>query len=229
MSHYEEQYAEFGPNWLNAEFSALCVELNKAVANKDPKKFAEAEKKLAELPLTGHVDVTDTEDGQEVTITLDGKADSHEEKIKPDLDREVHELLHPHAHDSHEERIKPDWDTSATTLPDEDTTTGPMVPPFASKYVIGDKSIYDRFDLEEKIQNVWITSDDLNTILFRVLDDLDGPPSEDQLSNLLIGLQEMHDSRCKELMNVFETMIHDNCFGDRDEAKGVHCPLKETL
>lgn len=204
MSHYEEQYAEFGPNWLNAEFSALCVELNKAVANKDPKKFAEIEKKLAELPLSGHVDVTDTEDGQEVTVTLDGQADSHEE------------------------RIKPDWDTSATTLPDEDTTTGPMVPPFASKYVIGDKSIYDRFDLEDKIQNVWITSEDVDTILFRVSDDPDGPPSEDQLANLLIGLKEMHDSRCRKLMHVFETMIHDNCFGDKYNAKGVHCPLREN-
>tara|TARA_B100000949_G_scaffold93403_2_gene83379 strand:+ start:6714 stop:7298 length:585 start_codon:yes stop_codon:yes gene_type:complete len=194
MSHYEEQYAEFGPNWLNAEFSALCVELNKAVANKDPKKFAEIEKKLAELPLSGHVDVTDTEDGQEVTVTLDGQADSYEE------------------------RIKPDWDA-----------TDSMVPPFASGHVTEDESTYDRFDLEDKIQNVWITSEDVDTILFRVSDDPDGPPSEDQLANLLIGLKEMHDSRCRKLMHVFETMIHDNCFGDKYNAKGVHCPLKEKL
>ena len=44
MGHYDEQYAEFG---------ALCDELNKAVENKDPKKFAEAEKKISELPNTG--------------------------------------------------------------------------------------------------------------------------------------------------------------------------------
>jgi len=162
MSHYEEQYAEFG---------ALCDDLNKAVDNNDPKKFAEAEKKLAELPLSGHVDVTDTEDGQEVTVTLDGQADSHEE------------------------RIKPDWDA-----------TDSMVPP--------DESLYDRYNLEDKIQNVWTTSEDLDSILFRVSDDPDGPLSEDQLVNLLIGLKEMHDSRCRELMYVFETMIHDNCFND---------------
>jgi hypothetical protein len=62
----------------------------------------------------------------------------------------------------------------------------------------------DRFELEDKIQNVWTTSEDLDTILFRVSDDPDGPPSEDQLANLLIGLKEMHDSRCRELMHVFE-------------------------
>ena len=122
MGHYEEQYAEFG---------GLCDELNKAVENKDPKKFAEAEKKISELPNTDHVDVSD-------------------------------------------------------------------------------KPRYDRFNLEEKIQTVWNTSEDLDSILFRVSDDPDGPPTEDQLVNLLIGLKEMHDSRCRELMYVFETMIHDN-------------------
>ena len=121
MGHYDEQYAEFG---------ALCDELNKAVENKDPKKFAEAEDKIAGFPNTGHVDVE--EDPQ-----------------------------------------------------------------------------YDRFDLEDKIQNVWSTSVDLDSILFRVSDDPDGTLTEDQLANLLIGLKEMHDSRCRELMYVFETMIHD--------------------
>jgi hypothetical protein len=124
MGHYEEQYAEFG---------ALGDDLNKAVENKDPKKFAEVEKKIAELPNTGYVDV-------------------------PDNPR------------------------------------------------------YDRFNLEDRIQNVWNTSEDLDSILFRVSDDPDGSPTEDQLANLLIGLKEMHDSRCRELMYVFETMIHDDCF-----------------
>ena len=133
MGHYEEQYAEFG---------GLCDELNKAVENKDPKKFAEAEKKISELPNTGHFDVPD-------------------------------------------------------------------------------KPRYDRFDLEDKIQNVWNTSEDLDSILFRVSDDPDGPPTEDQLANLLIGLKEMHDSRCRELIYVFETMIHDNYHLFNDKNNGT--------
>jgi hypothetical protein len=152
MSHYEEQYAKFG---------ALCDDLNKAVDNNDPKKFAEAEEKMTKLPNTGHVDVTE----DDVTET-------------------------------------------------------------AARISLNDESTYDRFNLEDKIQNVWATSEDLDSILFRVSDDPNGPPSEDQLINLLIGLKEMHDSRCRELMYVFETMIHDNCFGDKD--KGVPCPLREN-
>ena len=60
-----------------------------------------------------------------------------------------------------------------------------------------------KYDLEDKIQNVWNTSEDLDSILFRISDDPDGPPTEDQLVNLLIGLKEMHDSRCRELMYIF--------------------------
>ena len=124
MSHYEEQYAQF---------SETCNELNEAVENNDLKKYEEAEKKIAEMPNTGHFDVPD-------------------------------------------------------------------------------KPRYDRFNLEDKIQNVWNTSEDLDTILFRISDDPNGPPTEDQLVNLLIGLKEMHDSRCRELMYIFETMVHDNYF-----------------
>jgi len=145
MGHYEEQYAEFGE---------LCDELNKAVENKDPKKFAEAEEQIAELPNTGHVDVTED-------------------------------------------------DVIFQTLRASET---------AARISLNDEPQYDRFNLEDKIQNVWNTSEDLDSILFRVSDDPDGPPTEDQLANLLIGLKEMHDSRCRELMYVFETMVHDKCF-----------------
>ena len=38
---------------------------------------------------------------------------------------------------------------------------------------------YDRFNLEEEIQKVWSTEEDLNTILYRIMDAHEGPPSED--------------------------------------------------
>ena len=67
---------------------------------------------------------------------------------------------------------------------------------------------YDRFNLEEEIQNVWQTKDDLNAIAERHYDDPDGPMSADELSNVLIGLSELHETRMKKLWKVFETMIH---------------------
>ena len=66
---------------------------------------------------------------------------------------------------------------------------------------------YDRFNLEEEIQNVWQTKDDLTAITERLYDDPDGPMTEDELSNVLIGLSELHETRMKKLWRVFETMI----------------------
>ena len=71
---------------------------------------------------------------------------------------------------------------------------------------------YDRFDLENEIMNVWHTKDDLDVITERFLDAPDGPMTEDEVGNLLIGLSAMHEIRCKKLFLVFETMIHENCF-----------------
>ena len=68
---------------------------------------------------------------------------------------------------------------------------------------------YDRFNLEEEIQNVWQTADDLDTVLYRIMDAKDGPPTEDEITNMLIGLKEIHKSRCLKLMDVFESMVEN--------------------
>ena len=70
---------------------------------------------------------------------------------------------------------------------------------------------YDRFNLEAEIMSVWNTKDDLQSITSRMMDDPD-PMSEDDITNVLIGLSELHDIRCKKLFNVFETMVKNNCF-----------------
>ena len=72
--------------------------------------------------------------------------------------------------------------------------------------------MYDRFNLEEEIQNVWHTEEDLDTILYRIMDAPDGPPSEDEVTNMLIGLKEIHKSRCLKLMDVFESMVENKKF-----------------
>ena len=73
---------------------------------------------------------------------------------------------------------------------------------------------YDRFKLEEEIQNVWQTKDDLNAITERIYDDPDGPMTEDEISNVLIGLSELHETRCKKLWRVFETMVKEKRFNE---------------
>ena len=68
---------------------------------------------------------------------------------------------------------------------------------------------YDRFNLEEEIQNVWQTKDDLNAIAERLYDDPDGPMTEDEIANVLIGLAELHETRCKKLWKVFEAILKE--------------------
>ena len=72
----------------------------------------------------------------------------------------------------------------------------------------------NRFNLEEEIQNVWHTEEDLDTILYRIMDAPGEPPSEDEIANMLIGIKEIHKSRCLKLWDVFETMVKNNCFID---------------
>ena len=87
---------------------------------------------------------------------------------------------------------------------------------------------YDRFNLEEEIQNVWHTKNDLDAIAERVYDDPDGPMTEDQIGNVLIGLSELHDIRCKKLFNVFESMVKNNCFKFEEVDSMLELARKDT-
>ena len=73
---------------------------------------------------------------------------------------------------------------------------------------------YEIFDLESEIMSVWNTKDDLESITSRMMDDPDGPLTEDEIENVLIGLTELHDIRCKKLFNVFESMIKEKRFNE---------------
>ena len=77
---------------------------------------------------------------------------------------------------------------------------------------------YDRFNLEEEMQNVWQTKDDLDSIAERLFDDPNGPMTEDEIGNVLTGLSELHETRMKKLWKVFETMVHEECFVDNDNG-----------
>ena len=87
---------------------------------------------------------------------------------------------------------------------------------------------YDRFNLEEEIQNVWQTKDDLNAITERVYDDPSGPMTEDEIGNVLVGLSELHEMRCKKLWKVFETMVHEECFNEKNNGTKKNKTDKEN-
>ena len=75
--------------------------------------------------------------------------------------------------------------------------------------------MYNRLNLEEEIQKVWNTEEDLDTILYRIMDAPEAP-SEDEITSMLIGLKEIHNSRCIKLWDVFETMVENKKFVDSE-------------
>ena len=87
---------------------------------------------------------------------------------------------------------------------------------------------YDRFNLEAEIMCVWNTKDDLESITHRMMDDPDGPMTEDELTNVLIGLSELHDIRCKKLFNVFENMVKNKNFKENDNDQKENSNKTET-
>jgi hypothetical protein len=53
---------------------------------------------------------------------------------------------------------------------------------------------YTQGDLEDAIQLVWQTSDDLE-LFFKYHGDAPEPMTEDEVSNTLLGLKQLHDMR----------------------------------
>jgi len=76
----------------------------------------------------------------------------------------------------------------------------------------------DRFDLEAEIHNVWDTEKDLDIILYRMMDASE-VPVEDEIENMLMGLKEIHKSRCMKLWDTFEGLVENKCFKHPDEKQ----------
>jgi len=77
--------------------------------------------------------------------------------------------------------------------------------------------MYDRFDLEEEIMNVWQTEDDLDAITHRIMEDPD-PISNKEIANFIISASKLHELRCQKLFDIFEKMVHDNCFINKETS-----------
>jgi hypothetical protein len=64
----------------------------------------------------------------------------------------------------------------------------------------------DRFDFEQQIQKCWMVTDDIGEIAEGVLEhDLNG----EQVTNALIGLQQLYELKFNKLWDMFEHPIMD--------------------
>ena len=64
--------------------------------------------------------------------------------------------------------------------------------------------MFDRFDFEQQIMKVWSITDDLDLLLEGVLEK---DMSKDDISNVLLGLKELHNMRTEKLFDMFELGI----------------------
>lgn len=61
----------------------------------------------------------------------------------------------------------------------------------------------DRFDLESAINDVLYTEKDIDLLLWRIMDSPDGPLTEDDLANYLLGLKTILSLRGEILWNTY--------------------------
>ena len=60
---------------------------------------------------------------------------------------------------------------------------------------------YTHFDLEDAIYKVWQTADDIET-LYMYHGDAEKAMTDDEVANALIGLKQLHEMRCWQLMDM---------------------------
>lgn len=83
----------------------------------------------------------------------------------------------------------------------------------------------DRFDLEQDIMNCWQVVDDIKTLTKRYLD---GPVmSEDEVANVLIGLEALYQMKFEQLFGTFEQCIKNGKFNYDDRIKRIDFLQKE--
>jgi hypothetical protein len=64
-------------------------------------------------------------------------------------------------------------------------------------------------ELEDLIMAAWMTREDIDSVLW-VLLDREKKPTEDELSNLLLGIHSLHDARMTKLFNGYEQVLKTN-------------------
>lgn len=64
----------------------------------------------------------------------------------------------------------------------------------------------DRFDLEQHIMSCWNVCEDIK-VVYSQYDHKS--PSEDEMMNLLIGLEQLYQLKFQQLFDTFETLIRE--------------------
>lgn len=76
--------------------------------------------------------------------------------------------------------------------------------------------------LEDLIMNVWSQKEAIENLRWLLLDSPEGPPSEDDIDNGLLGIQTQLDISCNRLFRAYETVLkewyHNGTSNDSDDS-----------
>ena len=77
-----------------------------------------------------------------------------------------------------------------------------------------------QFDLEQRIMECWMIVDDIRVVYRRHLDG-EKPLTEDELANILIGMEHLYDLKFYNLMSTYEKLLkelHESKVRDNSEV-----------
>ena len=84
-----------------------------------------------------------------------------------------------------------------------------------------------QFDLEQRIMQCWNIIDDIRVVYTRHLDG-EKPLTEDELANILIGMEQLYDIKFYNLFSTFEKFlkeIHESKVRDNSEVLRQEKPI----
>jgi hypothetical protein len=88
---------------------------------------------------------------------------------------------------------------------------------------------FDRFDFEQQIMNCWNVTTDLKDLTEEVIE---GNLSKDQISNVLMGLEQLYQIRFDKLFRMFEQGLKEGAFEitkTEDEVQDPKSLLREFV
>ena len=84
-----------------------------------------------------------------------------------------------------------------------------------------------QFNLEQRIMECWMVVDDIRVVYTRHLDG-EKPLTEDELANVLIGMEKLYDIKFENLFSTFEKFlkeIHESKVRDNSEVLRQEKPI----
>lgn len=81
--------------------------------------------------------------------------------------------------------------------------------------------MHSLYKLEDLIMNVWSQKEAIENLRWLVMDAPDGPPSEDDIDNALLGIMSQLDIGCQRLFAEYENILKEQFRGKSNDSDNI--------